>query len=181
MVEFLREERGVTLDRSTVSKVLKANGWTRKTLKRVASGRCEKLRRDWNLDMARFKAEDLIFIDESIFNEKTGWRRYGYAPIGHEARYSASISRGRTWSILPAYAVWGYLPGCTSVREGYFKHEDFITWIRDSLLPTLEAFEPGRPRVIIMNNVSIHMGNEVVELINGAGHLVRFLPPYSPD
>ncbi len=35
--------------------------------------------------MSQFAAENLIFLDESIFNEKTGWRYQAYAPIGEEA------------------------------------------------------------------------------------------------
>ena len=32
-----------------------------------------------------------------------------------------------------------------------------------------------------MDNVSIHHVQEVTELINQTGALIRFLPPYSPD
>ena len=32
-----------------------------------------------------FTAKQLVFLDESIFNEKTGWRNFAYAPIGEEA------------------------------------------------------------------------------------------------
>jgi hypothetical protein len=35
--------------------------------------------------MLQFAANDLVFLDESIFNEKTGWRFQAYAPIGDEA------------------------------------------------------------------------------------------------
>ena len=32
-----------------------------------------------------------------------------------------------------------------------------------------------------MDNVSIHCNPEVEQLIEGQGHLIRYLPPYSPD
>lgn len=35
--------------------------------------------------------------------------------------------------------------------------------------------------VIFLDNVAIHTNNEVTILLEGAGYLVRFLPPYSPD
>jgi hypothetical protein len=70
--------------------------------------------------MRRYTAEDLVFLDESIFNEKTGWRHYAYALIGYEARYTQEIKRGDTYAILPAYTVnYGYLP-CTSIKKGYY-------------------------------------------------------------
>lgn len=46
--------------------------------------RSETLRRAYLDDIRRFVAEDLIFLDESIFNEETGWRHHAYAPIGDE-------------------------------------------------------------------------------------------------
>src|SRR5438045_2458871 len=131
--------------------------------------------------MAKYTAEDLVFIDESIFNEKTGWRHHGYAPIGHEARYRGAINRGRTWAILPAYTVWGYLPNCTEVREGYFNAEDFLDWVKNRLLPAVDALEPGRPRLIVMDNVAIHTGPEIKRAVTAAGHILEFLPPYSHD
>jgi len=45
--------------------------------------------------MLQFTADDLVFLDESIFNEKTGWRFRAYALIGDEARYEADVQRGR--------------------------------------------------------------------------------------
>ena len=35
--------------------------------------------------MQQFVAKDIEFLDESIFNKKTGWRHRAYAPIEHEA------------------------------------------------------------------------------------------------
>jgi transposase len=35
--------------------------------------------------------------------------------------------------------------------------------------------------VIFLDNVSVHIDNRAVELIESQGHLVQFLPPNSPD
>jgi transposase len=51
----------------------------------------------------------------------------------------------------------------------------------DSLLPTLRNTFGNQPKVIILDNVSIHTNNEVTALLEGAGHIVKYLPPYSPD
>ena len=128
--------------------------------------------------MRQFSAEDLVFVDESIFNEKTGWRQHGYAPIGEDAIVVDDINRGSTWSICSAMTENGWLP-CTRTKEGYFNREDFFQWLQDHLLATLN--ESGRPMVIVLDNVPIHVDARVIEVIEGAGHLVRFLPPYSPD
>jgi len=67
--------------------------------------------------MLHLTAEQLVFVDESLFNESTGWRHRVYAPVGRLARYHASRRRGHSWGVLPAYIVDGYLP-CTAIKEG---------------------------------------------------------------
>ena len=69
--------------------------------------------------MLDVRAEQLVFLDESIFKEQNGWRCMGYGPIGNPLRWSEDMRRGNTWSFLAVYTVDGYLP-CNSVREGFF-------------------------------------------------------------
>jgi transposase len=67
-------ERDVLVNWSTISRMLKRRKWTQKELRRISLGRSEDLRRGWREEMRQYVAEDLVFFDESIFNEKTGWR-----------------------------------------------------------------------------------------------------------
>lgn len=179
VVFWLWQERDVIVSQPTVSRLLKRRNWTRKELRRISLNRSEALRRAYRDDVRHFAAEDLIFLDESIFNEKTGWRHHAYAPIGEEAQYEADIQRGKTWSVCAAMTLDGWLP-CTGVKEGYWNSENFLAWLRDSLLPAVN--QRGRAvSVIVLDNVSIHVKDEVTRLIGEAGHLIRYLPPYSPD
>ena len=41
--------------------------------------------------MRQFTINDLVFLDKSIFNEKTGWRHQAYALIDQKAQYNANI------------------------------------------------------------------------------------------
>jgi hypothetical protein len=66
-----------------------------------------------------------VFLDELIFNKKTGWRYHGYAPLGDDACYIIDIIRGKTWAICSAMIINSWVP-CTAVKEGYFKADDFI-------------------------------------------------------
>lgn len=102
-----------------------------------------------------------------------------YAPIGHEARYSASVRRGKTWSILAAMTLEGWLD-CTGIKEGYYNRENLCSWLKESLLPALDRVY-GRPIVIILDNCSTHIDDEVREIVQTAGHILHYLPPYSPD
>ena len=96
IVFWLWCERGMLVSRSTISRMLKRRKWTRKELRRISLGRSEDLRRGWREEMQQYVAEDLVFFDESIFNEKTGWRYQAYGPIGQDIRYPANTQRGRT-------------------------------------------------------------------------------------
>ncbi|KAF9730160.1 hypothetical protein PMIN01_12093 [Paraphaeosphaeria minitans] len=180
MVWWLSVERGIFITQSTISRLLKREGWGRKTLRPYAIDRNEELRGYYRDSMRRYAAEDVVFLDESIFNEKTGWRHHAYAPIGEEMRYTQDIKRGKTWAILPAYTVDGYLP-CTGIKEGYYSREEFIEWVELELIPALRVKFGGPPVVIVLDNVSIHTNNDVPRLLRDAGFVVRYLPPYSPD
>ena len=105
---------------------------------------------------------------------------HAYAPIGHEARYFADISRGATWSICAATTIGGWLP-CTGVKAGYWNREDFLTWLSTKLLPCIREQFGDKPIVVIMDNLGLHVDDSITETIEGAGYIVRYLPPYSPD
>lgn len=53
--------------------------------------------------------------------------------------------------------------------------EIFTQWLIQDLLPKLP------PRcVIVMDNASFHKGLEMQKAIENAGHILLYLPPYSP-
>lgn len=129
--------------------------------------------------MCQFSNEDVVHLDELIFNKKTGWRHYGYALIGDEARYSEDVRRGRTWSICGVLAADGML--CTEIKRGYFSAEQFLQFISEKLIPALQARYGATPVVVVMDNCSAHVNHRVRELIEAANYQLQYLPPYSPD
>ena len=129
--------------------------------------------------MQDLTAEQLVFIDESLFKQQTGWRLMAYGPIGDPARYTNDTTRGNTWSILPAYTVDGYL-ACTGVRLGFFDGDAFASWVLNELLPHLNPF-PEPQSVVCLDNLNVHLDLQVREAFKAKGCLIRFLPPYSPN
>lgn len=180
IVAWLRIYRAVDVSASTVSRMFKRNGWTKKILEIGSAARSPMLRQDYLKEMQGYSADQLVFIDESIFNEKTGWRRRGRAPLGRPAKVRGNISRGKTWSILPAYTLDGYLP-CTGIQQGYFNRVELLAWIEFQLLPAIAEKYPGETKVIVLDNVSIHTTDALAKLIYDADHVLKYLPPYSPD
>ena len=152
-----------TSSQSTISRLLKRQRWSKKEVRRISLTQSREARQRNREEISRFPDEDLVFLDESIFNEKTGWRHMAYAPIGHEAtysRYSASVRRGKTsWSILAAMTLEGWLD-CTGIKEGYYNRENLCSWLKESLLPALDRVY-GRPIVIILDNCSTHIDEKL--------------------
>ena len=72
LVWFLWEEWGVNVHRSTVSRVLKRRKGNQKKAQRIRERQNSELRLGWRADMLRLIAEQLVFLDESLFNETTG-------------------------------------------------------------------------------------------------------------
>ena len=93
-------------------------------------------------------ADDPVFLDESIFDEKSDWRHKAYGQIDNRSRYTHDVTLGNSYAILPAYITNGYL-SCTGIKWGYFNHEEFIIWITERLLPILSDVYGDRPMVVI--------------------------------
>jgi transposase len=127
--------------------------------------------------MIGFRAEQLVFVDEAIFNETTGWRQYGYSPVGQAVEYFDDRTRTKSWSICPAYTTDGYL-NCTGIKLGYYNGDEFFDWFIARLLPTAKA---NGKTVIIMDNVGIHQAERLREACEAFGCELHYLPPYSPD
>jgi hypothetical protein len=68
---WLAVECDVFVSRSTVCRLLKRNKWTRKNIARLSLSRSEELREAYIEEMKKYTAEDLVFLDGAIFNEKT--------------------------------------------------------------------------------------------------------------
>ena len=67
----------------------------------------------------------MVFLDEALFNETTGWRLIAWAPIGEAARYIGDRNRGHLWSLLAGYTVDGYLP-YYEIKKGYYNNKNFL-------------------------------------------------------
>ena len=161
MIWFLWEECGIECSQPTVSRFLKSINWSKKVGQRISQRQDSQFRQEWRVKMIGLRAEQLIFVDESSFNQTTGWRRRVWGPVGSATRYHTDIRRGRSWSILPAYTYQEYLP-CTGVKEGYFNADDFYEWITTELLPLCEE---GKGNIIVMDNNSTHVNTRVEEAI----------------
>lgn len=62
------------------------------------------------------------------------------------------------------------------IVEGSMDRIAFEAYVRTQLLPTLR-----RGDIVVMDNLSVHTGEAIRQLIEAQGARLEFLPPYSPD
>jgi len=178
MQQFLYDEYELEVSISTISRVLKNAKWSRKAVRARAAERSEPLRRAWQGTQKQYNSDQLVFLDESASNERTGDRKYGWSPIGLICEQSRPLKRSERWSVLPALTHDGYLNWITV--QGSINAELFLEFVREQVLPYCSAY-PGPRSVLILDNASIHKSAELRCMCEEKGVLLKFLPPYSPD
>jgi len=80
----------------------------------------------------------------------------------------------KTTTLIAALGIAGIC--CSTVVDGAVNADIFEAFVEFVLVPELR---PGD--VVIMDNLSSHKRQRTRELIEGAGAVLVFLPPYSPD
>ncbi|NES25766.1 MAG: IS630 family transposase [Symploca sp. SIO3E6] len=135
--------------------------------------RCEESRIAFLKKLSRYRAEDLIYMDESgIDSNET--LPYGWSKKGQRFHSSRPGKRRERLSIVGALCQDKLL--APMVYQGYCTAKVIEAWLGHFLLPQLR---PGQ--VIIMDNAPFHNSSKIKELIEEAGCELLFLPSYSPD
>ncbi len=60
--------------------------------------------------------------------------------------------------------------------DGNINSDIFYAWATQELLP-----KAPENAVIVLDNATFHKRKDILEAIEGKGHVVEFLPPYSPE
>jgi transposase len=136
--------------------------------------RDEWIRAAWKVMVARsLDARRLVFVDEMGTNISLS-PVYGWAKKGERAQCSVPRNRGKNTTLLSSMSVEGMGPSLAV--EGATNSEVFETYLERVLAPTLR-----KGQVVVMDNLSVHKGERVRELIEQRGCELLYLPPYSPD
>ena len=175
--ERLQADRGATASVSTIWRFFKKHRITfkKKTGHAKEQERPDVLARrlEWGLEMQRFDAGRLVFLDETGLNTKMA-RLRGWSPRGERCKGPVPFGSWNTTTFIGAMRLDGEIvPGMV---EGPVNGGILTAYITEFLAPTLR---PGD--IVIMDNLSTHKTKGVRDAIEGAGAELRFLPPYSPD
>tara|TARA_B100001059_G_scaffold227961_1_gene258433 strand:+ start:5404 stop:5808 length:405 start_codon:yes stop_codon:yes gene_type:complete len=115
----------------------------------------------------------IVFIDESGFSVDSP-RDYGYSLRG-ERVYALKNwqEKGRINAIgalLDSHLL------TVELFDGNINSDAFYHWVTEALLPVLPPSS-----VVVMDNASFHKRADTEAAIIEAGHILEYLPPYSPD
>ena len=139
-----------------------------------ADERDEFLRAAWRklvceeIDDAR-----LVFVDEMGSNTALS-SLFAWARRGERAFGKAPRNRGKNTTLLASMSAEG-MGSCLAVLGSATKAV-FESYVEQILAPSLS---PGL--VVVMDNLSVHKGERVRELVEARGCELLFLPAYSPD
>ena len=130
-------------------------------------------REAWMSEQPEMSPDKLVFIDETGIN--TGMTRlYGRASSDRRVVDCTPDIRFERTTVLSSIRASGEM--VPLIFEGSLDGEMFGEYVAQCLAP---ALKPGD--TVIMDNLSSHKVEGVIEPIIAAGATVRYLPPYSPD
>jgi transposase len=139
----------------------------------VATERDEQKRSAFRERLKGVDPKRLLFVDESSTNIALT-PRYGRAPKGERARGRAPRNWGKNVTLISSIGSEGIGPSMSI--EGPSDTDSFGIYVREILVPNLKAGQ-----IVLMDNLSVHKGKWVRELIERRGCQLWLLPPYSPD
>ena len=170
------DECGLQASPSTICRLLFSYGITHKKVGYVALQRCNSLRGAYMAQSFMFTTDKFVWIDETGTDARDQSRKYGYALRGQRPVVHHFHSRGRRVNAIAAISSSGLVT--VELTQSTVDKEVFFNFVRSSLIPNMMVYDGS---VAVMDNLSVHHAQEVLDLFHQAGVMVLFLPPYSPD
>jgi transposase len=168
-----RHEMQMQVSESLVSRAFRRFGWTRKKKSIGAVERNEAERAAFRSVLKTLAVEKVVVLDES--STRIGMiPLHARAPRGCRAYDRTIQNYGRNVTLLASMTIDGMQAAMT--LEGAVDQVSFEAFVREILVPTLH---PGH--IVIMDNLSCHKTDQVLDLLTSVGCQVLFLPAYSPD
>ncbi len=101
-------------------------------------------------------------------------RTHGYAQIGKRCYGNCNWhARGRI-NVIGASINMNLIS--IALFDSYIDSDIFYHWTIKCLLPELKESS-----VIVLDNAAFHKRQDIRQAITNAGHILVYLPPYSPD
>ena len=138
-----------------------------------ASEQKEAERAAWRKTASSLSSRDLVFVDETG-SHIAMTPLYAYAPRGQRAIGQVPRNYGATMTLIASLSLSGM--GEALILDGAADSTAFEIYVEQILAPSLSAGQ-----IVILDNLSIHLGPKVRQAIEARGCRLLFLPTYSPD
>ena len=138
-----------------------------------ASEQKEAERAAWRKTANSLSSRDLVFVDETG-SHIAMTPLYAYAPRGQRAIDQVPRNYGATMTLIASLSLSGM--GEALILDGAADSTAFEIYVEQILAPSLSAGQ-----IVILDNLSIHLGPKVRQAIEARGCRLLFLPTYSPD
>ena len=171
---------GIVVSDSTVCKLIRRHGLTRKKIQQIALQRSSQIRGEFMGTVLLHRKDQFVWLDETGCDNRHTMRKYGYAIRGETPRCHRLLTRGQRVSAVAALSTEGLL--AVELTSGTVDSEVFFDFVRGSVIPLMNPFDGSSPKsILVLDNCSVHHVPGIAELFRLAGILVLYLPPYSPD
>jgi len=166
---------------SVICKLLRRYGITRKKIRQCATQRCYALRGAFLSQCSLLKPAMFVWVDETGTDRRDNIRKFGYSLRGMTPVSHRFLSRVKRINVIAAMSLTEGIFS-TEITNTTVSGDTFYDFVRGSLIPNMLPFDGVNERsVVVMDNCSIHHIEPVTSLLNEAGIVTLFLPPYSPD
>lgn len=133
----------------------------------------QKRRKQYLEEIQNIDPSKIVYSDETGIDDnevpKNGW-----ASQGKRCYAKKNAARKSRYNITAA--LNGNSLFASFIFEGYSNTIVYETYIERILVPALKS-----GMVIVIDNASFHKSKKIIDLVEGVGCRVIFLPPYSPD
>ena len=103
----IQDASGVQVSKSTICRLLRRHGFTRKKLQQIALQQSTLLRGKFMATTMLYKREQFVWLDETGSDNRTYLRKYGYAIKGERPRCRQLLCRGERISAIAALSTDG--------------------------------------------------------------------------
>ena len=178
MCQLVYDSTGVSTSESSICRLLRRNGFTRKKITQVAKQKTISFRGKYMADVLNYPRDYFVWADESGSDCRNQIRRCGYALKGEPPVYHRFLSRGTRYSAIAAISSLGLVD--YEITTKTVNADKFADFVRGNLIPNMQPF-PNTSSILIIDNCAVHHVDYIKDLVASAGILTIYLPPYSPD
>ena len=134
---------------STVCRVLKRNGFTRKKVQHVAKQRSIEYRAQFVARAMFYDRDTFVWLDETGSDRRKSMRKFGYSLRGFLPVCHRLLVRGKRISAIAAICSEGILGVELTTVDG----DKFVDFIRGTLIPNMHAYDGTSSKsVVVMDN-----------------------------